>query len=127
MDPASSDSVASIAHSLPPAKAKLRKSPARPKPAAPIPKEEGSGPVAEPPELVEVKQEPLERVDVPPTQETILPALPPEVREPALCLVALRPEQVMEVALMAALLAVGLYKLSDAISGLFDHFFPTPE
>lgn len=75
------------------------------------------------PELVEVKQEPA-----PPTGETVLP---PHLREPSppapLCLVALRPEQVMEVALMAALLAVGLYKLSDAISGLFDHFFPTPE
>lgn len=121
-----SDSVASI---LPPAaKPKLRKSPARPKPAAPVPKEEGSSGTAacpidveaerEAPELVEVKQE-----FAPPTGETVLPP-----RQPApLCLVALRPEQVMEVALMAALLAVGLYKLSDAISGVFDHFFPTPE
>lgn len=76
-------------------------------------------------ELVEVKQEKVERIDVPPTDETLLP---PQLREPSpLCLVALRPEQVMEVALMAALLAVGLYKLSDAISGLFDHFFPAPE
>lgn len=113
---------------LPPAaKPKLRKSPARPKAAEP-PKEVGSAP--EPEGLVEVKQEHIPRVDAPPTSETLPSELPPPFREPApapVCLVALQPQQVMEVALLAALLAVGLYKLSDILSSALDSFFPASE
>lgn len=96
------------------------------------------------PELVEVKVE--KREDAPPTGETYVPkrdwshrptpytkeeeeylnSCKTFTRDPVVY-VALEPPQVIEFALMAALLAVGLYKLSDAISGVFDHFFPTPE
>jgi hypothetical protein len=55
-------------------------------------------------ELVEVKRE-----DVPPTRVTVLPE--PMAGDPVVFL-TLQPQQVMEVALMAALMAVGLYTRS---------------
>lgn len=111
-----SDSVADISSVLPPAKAKLRKSPARPKATAEPPKEVLPEVVPEVvPELVPVKLEKHET-----THETILP---PEPSPSPLCLVALRPEQVMEVALLAALLSVGLYRALDGIEALFAKLF----
>ncbi len=116
-----SDSLTDIAHVLPPAaKAKLRKSPARAKAQAPAPEKQGTAEAPIDVELVEVKREP----DAPTTGETLPPQMREPVREPApVCLIALQPQQVMEVALLAALLAVGLYKALEGLEGLVKGFF----